>query len=182
MTQFLKNLIDLVMFRGHPQHLPGTPGWLAVTAVTALVTETLVENSLIDEKAMLLANLLNLLVFAGLLWLLLRAMSFSARWLQTMIAIYGVQTLLNLVTIPFAGAIGLEMVSPSEFTIQSSASAVILTLLMFWSLFATANVFRLATDSGFTRSLITVVLLMGIAMFITLLVVQGFLPAPPATE
>lgn len=182
MSQFLKHLFDLVMFRGHPQHLPGTQGWLAATAVTALISETLVENNLINDKAMLLANLLNLLIFAGLVWILLRAMSHSPRWFQTMIAIFGAQTVLNLLTIPFAGAIGLEMVSPSEFTIQSKSSAMILTILMFWSLFVTANIFRLATDSGFIRSLITVILLMGIAMFITLLVVQGFLPAPQVAE
>jgi len=179
MPQFLKQIIDLAIFRGHPQHLPGTMNWLIVAAIAALLTETLLEVSLKAGPGSLLANLVSLGVFAGLVWLLLRAMSHRERWVQTMIGIFGVHTLIYIITIPFARAMDLQIIGPAEVAFGSKPSAVIVSLLILWSWLVTAHVLKLATGTGFVQSLITITIFMCISVVVVLMFLQGLLPAAP---
>lgn len=182
MPQFLKQLFDLARFKGHPQHIPGTPGWLLLTAAMALVTETLVKTTLLNGASTLLPNFLNMAVFAGLVWLLLRTMSRSARWLQTMTAILGIQALLNILSFPFASAAGLQFIGPAQITAASPQAALVVTLVVFWSWLLTAHIFRLASESSFLQSLISITIVMIVSSFIALLILQGMAPTPIPTE
>lgn len=148
-------------------------------AIAALLSETLLEVSLKAGPGSLLANLVSLAVFAGLIWLLLRAMSHRERWFQTMIAIYGVHTFIYVFTIPFARAMDLQIVGPAEIEFGSKPAAIVVSLLILWSWLATAHVLKLATETGFVQSLITITIFMCISVVVVLMLLQGLIPAAP---
>ena len=183
MLLFLKKILDIFLFRGHPKDLPGGVNYLLAAAVLALIGRTLFTASTNSAASIsLLIHAGSLAIFGGLVWLALHAMSKSARWQQTMTAVYGVEGIICLITIPFSKAMNLQFVNNAEYTVDSGGATLIVLVLLLWFWIVTAQIFKLASETKMLRSIITVTILMLMTNLLVKLLFSGMLPDPtPST-
>jgi len=160
-----------LQLRGSPAELPYRPPWLAPLVLADLALTTLLYWLLDVERGAELALLqavLHLLLFAAVLWLRSR----SARWVQTMTALFCMSVLFNLLLLPpilvFA-AFGLETGFGARDGVAAGAAAGFLQLinlcLLLWRLLAEGQVLRHALDLPQVASTLIVVVVFIVESF-----------------
>lgn len=147
---FLKIVFDICLLRGRVQDLPASMGlvWVVVTA-------SVVMNALgVSERALDFQHLLTIIsqvmFFGAVVWLLLRSRNVTARWMQTVTALYAVDAVLVGLMLPFFPALTEMMNDMMEAVKQGQQEpeikpvweVYVLFGLFLWKLLVTARVLR----------------------------------------
>jgi hypothetical protein len=157
MTDLILRLAQVLMLRSGPQDLPA--GWpaliftiLAYLAVTAFNLNR-GEGHPMPGAVMILAVALPLV----LTWIVLKIRQRTARWGQTLTALFGSNAMLSILTLPFSLAAGNE---------PNTGLALILLTSFFWSFAVDAHIWRHALEVSFATALVITMLLFVISLFV----------------
>jgi hypothetical protein len=157
MSDLIIRLGNILLLRRGPQDLPaGTPALLvAVLAYLAVTTFNLNrgEGHPSPVPVLLLAAGLPLI----LTWIVLKVRNRTARWTQTLTALFGTNALLSLITLPFSLAAGND---------PGTGLALVLLTSFFWSFAVDAHIWRHALDVSFAAALVVTMLLFVTSLFI----------------
>jgi hypothetical protein len=131
--------IDLARLRRGPQDLPASTALLGLLAVFSVGIGTLNGMALFGGASPSLgANVVDLVLSMGLLWVLLRTRNKGARWLQTATAFLGLGVL--------AGGIMLLVRAPAEALGVVQLAILIDLVVAVWLHVALGNVLRQALE------------------------------------
>lgn len=156
MSQYLKLFINLCLFRGQAANVPRSETLLVLTALAATITAAISadpNHGLFRGPLMAIGHVLS---FALIIYLALRLRGYSERVVQTLTAMFGATTLLQLLVLPFAGW--------HERLLPAGEPQLILTIpLLFvlviglWSLTVMISILRQAMESSAGAAAIIIV-------------------------
>jgi len=157
MTELIIRLAGLLLLRRGPQDLPaGLPALLLT--ILAYVAVTIFnlnrgEGHPAPEAVIILAVGLPL----TLSWIVLKIRRHTARWGQTLTALFGSNALLSILTLPFSLAAGSD---------PNTGLALVLLTSFFWSFAVDAHIWRHALDVSFAAALMITMLLFVVSLFV----------------
>jgi hypothetical protein len=145
MLRLVKAFWDIALWKRSPAHLPASLFLLALVAAAAALLEVL--GALlppVSTDGMPVRILLSVALPLGFAWAVLLVARRRHRFLQTGIALLGVEVLVELVLYPLGSLIH---VVGSE-RIASVPIEVMMLVGLIWYMLACANIWRVALDSG----------------------------------
>lgn len=156
MIDFSSRLLAIFLLRSGPQDLPARSGVLILTVLVYAVLAS-VSISLGPSGRDPLAPVLSSIGLTCILtWAVLRTVGRQARWLQSVIALFGTSIIFRMLNLPLAMA-GEE---PSVF-------AVLLAFgVFFWSFAVNGHIFRHAMEVSFALGVGIAVGLFALSYFI----------------
>ena len=179
----LKIILDICLLRGRAQDLPASLKlvWLTAAASVAVNAIGMPEQTL--DLVQLLLITLQAALFGAVVWLLLRLRDYTARWMQTVTALYAVDAVFTLLLLPFFPAlremfIGMMETIKQGLEVKPEWGAYVLFVFICWKLLVVARVLREATGwplllaflVGFTALLVAAILGGLVAMLFGLMV------------
>lgn len=166
MYALLKLYFNVCRLKAGPQDMPASPALLGVTMVAYLVTGLLLAITEMPLLASLGQVVLDLLILCAVVWFALSMHQWSNRWQQTVTAITGSGSLLNIIGVPLvqwisrADEAGGDVQTPSLF----------LLVLLIWSLVVFVHIVRQAIESN-----AAVAVALGLAYFMLSILLGGLL-------
>ena len=145
MLRLVKAFWDIALWKRSPAHLPASLFLLAVVAAAAALLEVL--GALlppVSTDGMSVRILLSVALPLGFTWAVLLVTRRRHRFLQTGIALLGVEVLVELILDPLGSL--LHVVGSER--IVSVPIEVIMLVGLIWYMLACANIWRVALDSG----------------------------------
>jgi hypothetical protein len=151
----VKIIFDICLLRGRPQDLPASWNlfWLIALAIVATSY-----TSVVYLEGSSLGNLFHVVlhetIFGAVVWTILKVRGRPERWLQSIMALYAVKTLFNLITLPLLPQVA-EAAKHAFEAIQQGATAPFGWELSFvfaftiWHLLAMSQVMRHAAEVSF---------------------------------
>ncbi|MFU8832520.1 MAG: hypothetical protein ACNA7J_10230 [Wenzhouxiangella sp.] len=157
MLTLMARLVSIVILRLGPQDLPaGNSTLVACIALYAIVTGISLATGESPENPVAILLLVVALPLV-MCWIVLALTRKSARWLQTVSALFGTSALLSMLNLPFSLAAGDE---------PSALAALILVTTFFWSFAVDGHIWRHALEVGFSTGLALAVILFAASLFI----------------
>jgi uncharacterized membrane protein YagU involved in acid resistance len=139
MIALLKLFIDICLFQAKPQDLPAARTLVWVTGATAILSNL---RSAENLSASLLVAAAQVLIISLLVYSALRSRRLINRWDQTISALYGATTLVNLVSMPVVG----WMIRVKDTPEQATWPALLGLAITVWFIAIMAHVLRHALD------------------------------------
>lgn len=149
----LRLFLEICLLRGKPQDLPTSTGLLAATAIAGVAVDYLSLGSHEFSFAELLFVLLQVALFGGGLWLILRQRGLAARWVQTATALYAANALFSLLLLPLLPA--LEQMLQAGPQVAPVWQGYVMLFVSGWFLAVMARVLREAMESSMLVSFVT---------------------------
>lgn len=160
MLTLIKPFIDICLFRGKPQDLPGSAALVWATAVVGVLTKTLVDSSQGSLPTIFSISVTHVIVFGATVWIALRLLGFSERWNQTMSAIYGTDALVRLIGWPvlhwfysIKDAANLNLETQTRLPPEIATPMLLLAALAIWTIAIMTSILRHATQKPTGTSL-----------------------------
>lgn len=165
MFDLLTRLAFIVALRLGPQDLPsGNRVLLTCLGLYALITSVSLMNSARDiHPALLLA--IAMVVPIVLAWIVLKWRGLTARWEQTVSALFGSSAVLSIISLP------LNLLSGDQPT---ALPALVLLVVFFWSFAVDAHIWRHALNVAYSTGLAVAAIFLGVT-----LIILNFLAGPP---
>lgn len=171
MLVLLQFYVDLARLKRAPQDLPYSPVLLALMALLSVLIGTINGRELFGGvQAAFGANLVDLVLSLGLLWVLLKTKDKAARWQQTATAFLGLGVL--------AGLIMLFVRTPADAFGVVQFAILIDLVVAVWLHVALGNVLRHALE---VPLLAGVLIVLAYTVFAFNLIAQVFPPQVAAT-
>lgn len=142
MNQSIAVFIDICLLRKDPRDLPASPTLQALALLAYVVSGLLLVRQFASPGGALLQTLVELLLFAGFLYLLLAWRGRQARFQQSFTALLGCGVLFNLASLP-----SVHVFANHERMEAWVAPAFLLWLLLIcWSILVFGHVLRHAME------------------------------------
>ncbi len=157
MLQYLQLFISLCLFRGKAHGIPRSEALLLVAAAAAVLSSAInaIPNAGIVRGVMM--SIVQVLLFAGLISLMLRFRGFRERSIQTLTAMFGATTLLQLLALPFFGWHERLLPGDPEPLVILTPPLLIAAAIAIWSLAVMTSILRQAMESGFGAALLIII-------------------------
>ena len=157
MVSFLQLFINLCLFRHRAQDVPRSETLLLATAALAVISSAInaVPNAGLIRG--LFMSVGQVLLFALLISLLLRFRSLSERTTQTLTAMFGATTLLQLLALPFFGWHERLLPEGPDAVMMLTTPLLIAAGIAIWSLAVMASILRQAMECGLGLALLIIV-------------------------
>lgn len=153
MRVVFKTLLDISLLSGRPQDLPASNSLLALILVSALVVNYFVDAAHIAVTTRFQFALAEIVLLGFTTWVVLAIRQRPHRWRQTVIALYGSSTVVNIATWPIVA-----------WLMQAQAASAVLLLglvVTAWFIAIMARILHFALDLSLSISvLISVVALL----------------------
>ncbi len=163
MLQILNLFVDICFFRRGPQDLPASQTLLLATVAAYALSGLLVLPAEMSVSIKFLHTATDVALLFGLTSLLLRMRNFLVRLPQTIGALAGTGTLLQLVAWPLVSWLAAE--AP---TADRSGLPLLLFIVLFgWSIAVTAHIIRHALEINRAQSVLVVMVYLLASVFIT---------------
>jgi hypothetical protein len=165
MIALLKLFIDICLFQAKPQDLPASRTLVWITALTAVLSSVRDTTNL---PAALLVATIQVLIIGLLVHTALQSRRLSNRWYQTISALYGVTTVINLVSIPVVGWMERFKDAPE----QAVGPALLGLIVTLWFIALMAHILRHALELRLAASILLSVGLFAIIFLSSLLLLS----------
>lgn len=166
MRAALKTLFDISLLSGRPQDLPASHTLLALTLAGALASNYLVDAAYAAALTRFQFAVAEVALLGFTIWIILAVRQRPHRWRQTMIALYGSSTVVNIAAWPIVSWM------PQA---QSSGVALLLGLVVsIWFIAILARILRFALDASLGLGVLAAVL----TLFVDRAVLFSFFPPP----
>lgn len=164
MVSFLRLFINLCLFRHRAQDVPRSEFLLLVTAALAVITSAInaVPNAGLIRG--LFMSVGQVLLLALLISLLLRFRSLSDRTTQTLTAMFGATTLLQLLALPFFGWHERLLPEGPDAVMMLTTPLLVAAGIAIWSLAVMASILRQAMECGLGLALLIIVACQSVIM------------------
>ena len=96
-----KTIIDICLLRGRPQDLPASMSLFWLAAVSKIAVDYAGVAGIYGHGSVrLLLVVMQVSLFAGVMWAVLQLRGHAERWLQTIIALFAANTIVSLILLP----------------------------------------------------------------------------------
>lgn len=150
MSRSLRLFVDLCLFRAKPQDLPGSQTLVLITAVLAMLTYALTDQVHDQIGTIVTVATVQVIVFGVVIWIALKIRRMPERWNQTISALYGTGSLLQLVGWPVSSWFEQVRSTPEQATMP----VLLVFALGVWFLAIMANVTRHAMEVSIGKGLV----------------------------
>ncbi len=162
MLQILNLFVDICFFRRGPQDLPASQTLLLATVAAYALSGLLVLPAEMTVSIKFLHTAMDVALLFGLTSLLLRMRNFLVRLPQTIGALAGTGTLLQLVAWPLV-----NWLNGAPTADQSGLPLLLFIALFGWSIAVTAHIIRHALEINRAQSVLVVMVYLLASVFIT---------------
>lgn len=171
MSELLRALRELCLFRIGPQDLPFAPSLLGAILGANVVLDAMLGVVLGAPLQSLLSSLIRLAVVIGGVWLLLRGRDLQARFVQTALALAVAMLAFNLLAAWPRLLLFPMPTDPAQFSEGQLLAALVFIGLGLWSLAVAGHILRHALERSFGMGLLLAFSLDFVASTVALLVV-----------
>ena len=175
MLSYFRLFSDLCLFRQPAENVPRSDTLLFFAGAAAIVTGAF--NALPNERiftALLLATT-QILLFAAVIWIVLRLRGHRERWVQTMTGICGAVTVLQLVTIPLSSWHA-RLILPETQGMALTLPLMAIAAISIWTLAVMSSVLRQAMQVPVAAA---VLIIIGCQALLLMIVFSFVGPAGP---
>lgn len=154
----LKTFFDICLLQARPQDVPFSYSLLAITVVGSIVSYILALGELTrilgEGVSLTPITVAEHLLFAATVWLILKFRNRPERFVQTITAMFGVNTIIQLIMWPVTGWLLINAADFPKLDVeQGSPEAGVPVFLMFtlgvWILVVYAHIFRDTLETKF---------------------------------
>lgn len=139
---FLKTLLNICLLKAKPQDLPASQQILVLSFIAAVVTQLLSSRPESKPAQDLLLSSLQYGLYALIIWMLLNYKNKSARYVQSMTALFGTSALIQIIASPI-----LRKIDPADITSLSQNSKLLLMLILIWGFVITVTILKETLES-----------------------------------
>ena len=164
MVSLLRLFIDLCLFRRRAEDVPISETLLLATAALAVITSAINAVPTAEFIWGLLMSGGEVLLFALLISLLLRFRNLSERTTQTLTAMFGATTLLQLLALPFFGWHERLLPEGPDAVMMLTTPLLVAAGIAIWSLAVMASILRQAMECGLGLALLIIVACQSVIM------------------
>ena len=150
MLVFFETLLKICFFKAKPQDLPAGRQWLIISCVLIIGATILASMNKQSGNQIVLFALTQVILYALIIWIILKLKGVQSRWLQTITALFGTSFLLQLLAIPFSNDIN----TIDSGTIKISNDLLIIFVISIWNLFIVAFILKQALENSFFAALV----------------------------
>lgn len=158
MTSIIQPFINLLLFRAGPQDIPASHQILKIVLISCFVTDVLGAMGTLGLSMSMLLSAGQLALLSVFVYFLLKLHQKSERWLQTITAVFGALTLINLASLPFIQ--NLNILAGGQLII--TPKLLIVGVLQLWFFIVMARILRDAAEISMGRALLLTFLLVNI--------------------
>ena len=170
MYRLLSRFFDICLLRAGPQDLPAS-GFLLGMALAAYFVLDFIAFSLVESPPQaLMKSVLDLALFMGLTWAVLRGYGAGGRFTQTATALLGTGVLIGAVSLPVIG----WLVRLQAEQAMEALPVLLWFMLLFWSIVVVAHILRHALSVSYAMGILYAV----IYLLISITLVNGASQAP----
>ena len=170
MLVFFETLLKICFFKAKPQDLPAGTQWMVISSVLIVGATILASLNKQSGNQIVLFALTQVLLYALIIWIILKLKGVQSRWLQTITALFGTSFFLQLIAIPFSS----EINTIDSGSIKISNDLLIIFVISIWNLFIVAYILKQALENSFFAALV----LAFFAQAISLTLALSFVGAP----
>ena len=127
-----------------PQDLPTSQTLFQVVLALHVIISGVLSGMRLGLGYGLFVAIVEALLFALVIYVMLYSMQLASRFLQTMTALFGCGTLLELLSAPFV----LMLVSAQQSEADTSLPAILVLVMLFWVWTVYAHIIRHALDTS----------------------------------
>ena len=167
----IKIFVDLCVFQAKPQDLPASPALAMITGAATIITYIIAHQASGQGKGIVGFAIAQVVIFAFTIWVVLKVKKLPERFPQTISAIFGVSSLIQLVAWPILG-----WLSKTSGTPGAELPVLMIMGLSVWVLTVSVYVMKHALEIGVGQSLL---ITLGCQM-LTLFLVFALTGAPSA--
>ncbi len=167
----IKIFVDLCLFQAKPQDLPASWALVAITAATTIVTYIIAHQASGQDRDIVGFAVAQVAVFAGTVWMVLKIKKVPERFPQTMSAIFGVSSLIQLAAWPILGWMSKASGTPDE-----QLPNLMIMGLGIWVLAVSVYVIKHALEVGVGQSFLITLGCQMLTLFLVFALVG--VPAP----
>ncbi len=157
MLDLITRLFGILLLRSGPQDLPANRTAMLASIVLYLIITAINLASGEGHPRPLLVMALAVALPLILVRIVLNLRQRTARWQQTLAALFGTSALLSILTLPLTLAAS---------TGPSPTLGLLLLVGFFWSLAVDAHIWRHALDVAFSTGLLVAVILLAISLVV----------------
>lgn len=170
----LQRFFQICLFKAGPADVPASHWFLKLVCLIYFVVGVLVSHVDHPWTASLAASFSDTLLLLAVCWLLLYLRRLHGRFLQTATAMAGTGTIMGLLGLPIFWLY--RQVEP--YGQLTSLVLLLVLVLMFWSLFITAHIFRHALEIRPGMAAILTVAYTILSLIVVGLTISGVASAP----
>ena len=150
MLVFFETLLKICFFKAQPQDLPSDRKWTVIATVLIIAATVVAGMNKETSNQILMFALAQVVLYAIMIWLILKLKGFSVRWPQTITALFGTSFLLQLVAIPFASDV--PLLQDGQVTINNGL--IFIFVISLWSLVIVGYILKNSLESSFFSAFI----------------------------
>ncbi len=180
MFALIQPFINLLLFRAGPQDVPASKSVLKITIAACFITDVMGAVGLLGLPLSAVLSAGQIALYSGFVYLLLKLNTKTERWLQTLTALFGALTLINLVSYPFIQ--NLQLIHDGKLVL--TPGILLVAILQLWFFIVMARILRDANEITLGRAILLTFLIINlIPLFMSSLIgVLGLSPAPLAVD
>lgn len=150
MLVFFETLLKICFFKAKPQDLPAGMQWMVISSVLIVGATILASVNKQTGNQIVLFALAQVMLYALIIWIILKLKGVQSRWLQTITALFGTSFLLQLAALPFSSDIN----TIDGGTIKISNDLLIIFAISIWNLFIVGFILKQALENSFFAALV----------------------------
>ena len=142
-TTLFREFLNICLLKRAPQDLPASQGLFLITLVASFTGSMLVASSGMAWPAAAQSAVLETLFMLAAIYAMLVIYGRPARWLQTVTAIAGTNTVLVVISLPLL----MWLLTLREQQMDATVPSLLFLGLVFWNLLVLGHIFRHALST-----------------------------------
>lgn len=176
MFALIQPFINLLLFRAGPQDMPASQGVFKATVVACFLSDIIGASATLGMGTSILLSAGQIALLGIFVYLLLKINKKESRWVQTLSALFGSLTLINLATFPFVRNLTLFV----DGQLVMSGNILIVAALQLWFFIVMARILRDALEIRMGRAVLLTFLIINVVPLVLSMLIGsiGLTPAP----
>lgn len=158
MFALIQPFINVLLFRAGPQDMQASTGMLKLTVIACFLTDIIGASSTLGLSASILLSGGQIALLGVFVFLLLKINKKEARWLQTLVALFGALAIINLATYPFLRNLNLF----SDGKLVLTGGLMIVAALQLWFFIVMSRILKDALEVRMARAVLLTFLIINI--------------------
>lgn len=174
MIYLIRLFVRICQFKERPDNVPKSDTLLLITAIAAIISAAITTTERESAFQILSFAIGQVILYGASIWVVLKLKGFVERWHQTITAMYGATTILQLVAWPFVAWHARIIPDAEAVQVAITWPLMAVAAIAVWSLAVMANILKQAMEIRIGAS---VLIVLGCQMAVMLVLVSLLAPA-----